>query len=374
VKPGAKAKTSTETVRVELGARSYPIIIGAGVLDDVGAHVRGTCGAARVAVVSNPTVGNLYMARVADSLRSAGCEVLTVEIPDGEEHKTLTSLGSIYDRVLAGGFERRSPLIALGGGVVGDVTGFAAATVLRGVPFMQVPTTLLAQVDSSVGGKTGINHPTGKNLIGAFYQPQLVLVDLDTLKSLPQRQYLSGLAEVIKYGAILDASLFTLLEQQMDRVLALDADVLQQVVRRCCELKAMVVQRDERESDYRAILNFGHTLGHAVESLTKYKRYSHGEAIAIGMAFAATLSVVRGYCDQEVSRRIIALLRRVGLPVELPAELLDEPLARAVAGDKKASSGKVKFVCLTDIGHTRFEELTSEDIADVAAQWCAGRL
>jgi len=374
VKPGAKANPQVETVRVELGTRSYPIVIGAGVLDDVGAHVRGTCGPGKVAVVSNPTVSNLYMSRVTESLRRAGCEAVTVEIPDGEEHKTLTSLGSIYDRVLAAGFERRSPLIALGGGVVGDVTGFAAATMLRGVPFVQVPTTLLAQVDSSVGGKTGINHPTGKNLIGAFYQPQLVLVDLDTLKSLPQRQFLSGLAEVVKYGAILDAALFGLLEQRMDAVLALDADLLRQVVRRCCELKAMVVQRDERESDYRAILNFGHTLGHAVESLTDYKRYSHGEAIAIGMAFAATLSVARGYCDPEAMRRIVGLLKRVGLPVELPAELLGERLARAVAGDKKAAGGKVKFVCLTEIGQTRFEELTSEEIADVAARWCAGRL
>jgi len=374
VKPSAKTTAATETVRVELGARSYPIIIGAGVLADVGTHVRDACGPGRVAVVSNPTVGNLYMTRVAESLRGAGCEVVSVEIPDGEEHKTLTALGSIYDRVLAAGFERRSPLIALGGGVVGDVTGFAAATLLRGVPFVQVPTTLLAQVDSSVGGKTGINHASGKNLIGAFYQPQLVLVDLDTLKTLPRRQFLSGLAEVIKYGLILDADLFALLDQQLDRVLALDVDLLREVVRRCCELKALVVRRDERESDYRAILNFGHTLGHAVESVTAYKRYSHGEAIAIGMAFAATLSGVRGYCDQETVRQSIALLRRVGLPVELPVELLGDQLVRAIAGDKKASSGKVKFVCLTGIGGTRFVDLTSEDIADVAAQWCAGRL
>jgi len=374
VSSDTKAPVPSESLRVELGERSYSIIIGSGVLAAVGAQVRGLCGPGRVAVVTNPTVGKLYLSRVSDSLRSAGCEVVTVEIPDGEEHKNLASLGSIYDRLLAAGFERRSPVVALGGGVVGDVTGFAAATLLRGVPFVQVPTTLLAQVDSSVGGKTGINHATGKNLIGAFYQPQLVLADLETLKTLPRRQFLSGLAEVIKYGLILDAGFFALLEQQLDRVLALDMDLLRQLVRRSCELKALVVRRDERESDYRAILNFGHTLGHAVENLTEYKRFSHGEAVSIGMAFAAAFSAVRGYCGREVMQRTITLLQRAGLPVDLPPELLGERLARAVAGDKKAASGKVKFVCLAGLGATRFEHVSSEEIADVAAQWCAGRV
>jgi 3-dehydroquinate synthase len=362
-----------DTIKVELGDRSYPIIIGAGVLDDLGAQVRGLYGPGRVAVVSNPTVCRLYLQRVSASLRAAGCDMVTVEIPDGEEYKTLSSLALIYDQLLAAGFERRSPVIALGGGVVGDVAGFAAATLLRGVPFIQVPTTLLAQVDSSVGGKTGINHSAGKNLIGTFYQPQLVLIDVDTLKTLPRREVLSGLVEVIKYGVILDAALFALLEQQLDLVLALDADLLRQLVRRSCELKAMVVRRDERESDYRAILNFGHTLGHAVESVSGYKRYLHGEAVALGMAFAATLSVGRGYCERETMQRIIALLKRAGLPVDLPAELVGRQLARAVASDKKASSGKIKFVCLESIGQTRFAYLSSEEIVDVAAQWCGAR-
>jgi 3-dehydroquinate synthase len=373
VNSGPMSSAPRETVWVELGGRSYPIVIGAGALDELGVQVRGLYGPVRVAVVSNPTVARLYLTRVAELLRSAGCDVASVEIPDGEEHKTLASLAAIYDRLLAAGFERGSPIIALGGGVVGDVAGFAAATLLRGVPFIPVPTTLLAQVDSSVGGKTGINHPAGKNLIGAFYQPQLVLADIDTLKTLPRRQFLSGLAEVIKYGAILDADLFALIEQQLDRVLALDGDLLRHLVRRSCELKAMVVQRDERESDYRAILNFGHTLGHAIENVTAYKRYAHGEALAIGMVFAAALSATRGHCDREPMQRITGLLQRADLPVDLPVELLGEPLTRAVAGDKKASGGKVKFVCLTSIGQTRFENLSSEEITDAAARWCGAR-
>jgi 3-dehydroquinate synthase len=370
---GTTSRAPRDTIRVELGDRSYPIVIGGGALDELGARVHERYGPARVAVVSNPTVARLYLPRVVDGLRRAGCDVVSVDIPDGEEHKTLASLAAIYDRLLAAGFDRRSPIIALGGGVVGDVAGFAAATLLRGVPFIQVPTTLLAQVDSSVGGKTGINHPAGKNLIGAFYQPQLVLADTDTLQTLPRRQFLSGLVEVIKYGAILDADLFALIEQQLDRVRALDGDLLRHLVRRSCELKAMVVQRDERESDYRAVLNFGHTLGHAIETVTAYARYSHGEAVAIGMAFAAALSAARGHCDREAVQRIVGLLRRADLPVDLPVELLGEPLTRAVAGDKKASGGTVKFVCLTRIGETRFENLTSKEITDAAAQWCGGR-
>jgi 3-dehydroquinate synthase len=363
-----------DTITVDLGVRAYPIIIGAGVLDDIGAQVRRVCGAGRVAIVTNPTVGQLYLSRVTRSLLAAGCDAVTVEIPDGEAHKNLATLALIYDRLLAAGIERRSPVIALGGGVVGDVAGFAAATLLRGLPFIQVPTTLLAQVDSSVGGKTGIDHPMGKNLIGAFYQPRLVLIDVDTLKTLPRREFVAGLVEVIKYGVILDAELFALLERQLTRVLALDTDLLRHVVRRSCELKAMVVHRDEREADYRAILNFGHTLGHAVENVTEYKHYLHGEAVALGMAFAATLSFVRGYCDRNTMERIVALLKRAGLPVELPVELIGRPLVRAVASDKKTSGGKIKFVCLAGLGQTRFEQLTSGAIVDAAAAWSGGRV
>jgi 3-dehydroquinate synthase len=251
--------------------------------------------------------------------------------------------------------------------VIGDLAGFAAATYLRGTPFVQVPTTLLAQVDSSVGGKTGVNHAAGKNLIGAFYQPRLVWADVKTFATLPRRELLAGLAEVIKYGATLDAGLFDLLEKRAADVLKLDDVLLIDVVGRCAAIKAAVVAKDEREGGWRAVLNFGHTLGHAIEMLTDYRRFLHGEAIAIGMAFACRLSAERGHCPPAAARRVVALLERVGLPVGVPAELVGPNLALAIGADKKSSRGKIKFVCLQDIGQTRFENLTGEEIARYAA-------
>lgn len=359
---------SVETVAVELGTRAYPIVIGSHCLEDLGPRLAARFGRGAAAVVTNPTVGRLYLDGVETSLRHAGFEVVAIEIPDGEEHKNLTWLAFLYDRLLTARLERSSPIVALGGGVIGDLAGFAAATYLRGVPLVQVPTTLLAQVDSSVGGKTGVNHPAGKNLIGAFYQPRLVLIDVATLKTLPQREFAAGLAEVIKYGVILDPDLFALVEKELDRVVALDEALLRRIVRCCCELKAMVVCRDERESDYRSILNFGHTAGHAIEALTAYRRYLHGEAVAIGMAFAARLSHARGYCGAETAQRITALLKRVGLPVDMPREVSEEQLAATIQGDKKVSSGKVKFVCIEDLGRTRFEYFTATEIAALAAK------
>jgi shikimate kinase/3-dehydroquinate synthase len=356
-----------ETLTVELGDRSYPIVIGTRVLNEIGPRLGGLLSSRQAAVISNPTVGKLYSNRIVGSLHAAGFRTTSVEIPDGEEHKNLAWLTFIYDRLLDARHDRGSAVLALGGGVIGDLAGFAAATFLRGVPFVQLPTTLLAQVDSSVGGKTGVNHPSGKNLIGTFYQPRLVLIDLDTLHTLPRRELLAGLVEVIKYGAILDAELFVLIERSLDHILALDAELLRQIVRRCCELKAQVVQRDERESDYRSILNFGHTLGHAIESLTEYKRYLHGEAVAIGMAFAARVSRARGYCNEETVGRIVELLGRAGLPVEVPTELATANLGLAVESDKKVAAGKVKFVCLEDLGRTRFAYLTGQEIAAFAA-------
>jgi 3-dehydroquinate synthase len=352
----------TDTVTVELGDRSYPIVIGGGLLEEIGPRLVALLGGGAIAIVTNPTVGELYLERVETSLRHVGYRVTVVEIPDGEEHKNLASLALIYDRLLEARLERASPVVALGGGVIGDLAGFAAATLLRGIPFVQLPTTLLAQVDSSVGGKTGINHPAGKNLIGAFYQPRLVLIDISTLKTLPRRELLAGLVEVIKYGVILDAELFAVIETQLDRVLSLDEDLLRSIVQRCCALKAMVVQRDEREADYRSILNYGHTLGHAVEALTGYQRYLHGEAVAIGMALAAKLSFVRGHCSEGTMQRIYQLLKRAGLPVESPPELSAQQLARTIEGDKKVSSGKVKFVCIEELGRTRFEYLTGPEV------------
>jgi len=357
-----------QTVRVELGDRSYPILIGPGVLAEVGDRLQQLRCARRVAVVSNTVVAPLYRARVEDSLRHAGFVPSAIDLPDGEEHKNFAWLTFLYDRMIDAGLERNSAVVALGGGVVGDMAGFAASTYLRGVPYVQVPTTLLAQVDSSVGGKTGVNHAAGKNLIGTFYQPRFVLVDTDTLKTLPRREFLAGLTEVIKYGVILDPELFALIERELKAILALDPRVLAEVIRVCCTLKAMVVSEDEREADYRAILNFGHTVGHALEALTEYKRYLHGEAVAVGMAFAARLSHARGYCSAEVVERIVQLLKRAGLPTEYPKDIASKPLALAIKADKKAAGDKIRFVCIDDIGQTRFDFMTAEEIAAFAGR------
>ena len=353
-------------IQVGLGDRSYPIFIGTEVLSDLGTHASTLLKSSRLTIITNPTVAKLYLEPTLESLRRAGFQTRSMEIPDGEEHKNLDSLASIYDRLLEDGVDRGSAIIALGGGVVGDVTGFAAATVLRGVPYIQVPTTLLAQVDSSVGGKTAINHARGKNLIGAFYQPRLVLCDIDTLASLPRREFLAGLAEVIKYGVIFDADLFALIETKLPEILAQDREVLIHLVTRSCELKAEVVSRDEKESDYRAVLNYGHTVGHAIENMTTYQSYLHGEAVAIGMVAAARVSHARGHCGKDVIERLDALLSRAGLPTTVPGHLEADDLRRAIEHDKKAHDGKVKFVCVKEIGRASFDEIPSTTIVELA--------
>ena len=354
--------TVTATVMVNLGDRSYPICIGAGTLEQLGTRLQELKLGKRMAVVTNPVVSRFYREPLVQSLKSAGFETTVLQVPDGEEHKNLAWLAFLYDRLVDARLDRDSAIVALGGGVIGDLTGFTAATFQRGVPFIQVPTTLLAQVDSSVGGKTAVNHPGGKNLIGSFHQPRLVWVDVATLKTLPRREIQAGMTEVIKHAAILGAELFTLLEAQLEAIMALDEALLIEVVRQNCAIKAAVVGEDERESGYRAVLNFGHTLAHAIEMLTEYRGYLHGEAVAIGMAFAARLSHARGYCSVEVRDRIIALLKRTGLPTEIPKELIGRNLALAIETDKKVSGGKVKFVCIEDIGRTRFEYLTGEEV------------
>jgi len=354
--------SATATVMVNLGERSYPICIGAGTLDRLGPRLADLKVGKRLAVVTNPIVGRLYRDPVAHSLKSAGFSATVLEVPDGEEHKNLAWLTFLYDRLVDARLDRESAIVALGGGVIGDLTGFTAATFQRGLPFVQVPTTLLAQVDSSVGGKTAVNHPGGKNLIGAFHQPRLVWIDVATLKSLPRREVQAGIAEVIKHAAILGPSLFELLEEKIEAVMALDETLLIEVVRQNCAIKAGVVGEDERESGYRSILNFGHTVGHAIEMLTEYRSFRHGEAVAIGMAFAARLSLARGICQPAVANRLIALLQRAGLPTEIPKELVGRHLALAIEADKKVSGGKVKFVCIEDIGRARFEYLTGEDV------------
>ncbi|HEU0265303.1 MAG TPA: 3-dehydroquinate synthase [Geobacterales bacterium] len=346
-----------ERLNVGLNERSYEIIIGQGLLSSVGDSCQGLGLGSTVAVVTNATVGGYYFDTVSSSLTAAGFRVLRIDIGDGERFKNLDTLQQVYGELIKGRLDRRSFILPLGGGVVGDLAGFAAATYLRGVDFVQLPTTLLAQVDSSVGGKTGVNHSLGKNLIGAFYQPRLVLIDVATLATLPQREYLAGLAEVVKYGAVLDGDFFSLLEGSVAQLLARDSATLTRVIRRCCELKAQVVALDERESGPRAVLNYGHTLGHAVETLTSYERYLHGEAVAIGMVQAARISRAFGYATDRDAQRIIALIAALGLPLELPG-VSTEDLVAALMRDKKVQDGGLTFVFNRGIGDALLERVT----------------
>ena len=351
-----------QTLSVSLGDRSYPIYVGDGILVRAGEFLAQAGLNGKVAIISNPTVAQLYLDPIHEALTHAGFEVTPVLVPDGEEHKDLKSLASIYDRLIADRFDRKSCIMALGGGVVGDLAGFAAASYLRGIPYVQVPTTLLAQVDSSVGGKTGVNHQDGKNLIGAFYQPRVVLIDVNVLRSLSRRELIAGLAEIIKYGIIEDPALFTLLEEKMDKVIGLDRELLVEIIATSCAIKARVVEKDEREDDYRAVLNFGHTIGHALEAVTEYRNYLHGEAVGIGMVQAAAISVQRGFCDQRSHERIRKLIRKAGLPLELPPQISRQNLIQSMEVDKKSAGGKIKFVMCAGIGRSCFHSLTPGEI------------
>jgi len=343
-----------KTVRVELGERSYDVHVGPGVLADVGAELArldASSPLGRVFLISNAIVAGHYGATVRSSIRDAsGNEPIYIEIADGEQYKNLATLEGIYDRILAEGADRGAVLVALGGGIVGDVAGFAAATVLRGVRLVMIPTTLLAQVDSSVGGKTAVNHAAGKNLIGAFHQPSVVISDPDTFGTLPAREYRAGLAEVVKYGVILDEKLFELLEERTEAVCARDPQLLTQIVARSVELKAQVVERDEREGGLRAILNFGHTVGHAVEKVTAYSRFLHGEAVAMGMVAAARLSEQLGTCTSDVPARLAALLEALGLESEIPDDIARSDIERAIGFDKKVRGDRVTFIVCDGIG------------------------
>ncbi len=351
-----------QSLTVNLGDRSYPIHIGDGLLLQTGELLRQAGFKGKVALVSNPTVAQLYLDTTHEALTRAGFQVIPILIPDGEEHKNLQSLTSIYDRLISERLERKSCIVALGGGVVGDVVGLAAATYLRGVPYVQVPTTLLAQVDSSVGGKTAVNHREGKNLIGAFYQPSLVLIDVAVLRSLPKRELVAGLAEVIKYGIIEDPGLFGSLEEKIANIIELDREFLAQIIATSCAIKARVVEKDEREDDYRAVLNFGHTVGHALEAVTDYKQYLHGEAVGIGMAQAAAISVHQGFCDQPSLQRIRKLIEKAGLPLEIPQEVSRQGLIECMEVDKKSAGGKIRFVMCAGIGKACFHSLTPGEI------------
>jgi len=337
-----------QTLRVELGERAYPIQIGAGLLSNPGL-ILPHLDLPRVAIVTNTTVAPLYLQPLSQGLRALGVEAISIVLADGERYKDGTTLNRIYDALIEARCDRKTTLIALGGGVIGDLAGFAAATYMRGIPFIQVPTTLLAQVDSSVGGKTGINHPSGKNMIGAFYQPRLVLADTAVLKSLPQRELSAGLAEVIKHGLVRDEDFVAWLEQNVEKLLACDQQALAHAVRRCCEIKAAMVAEDERETGVRALLNFGHTFGHAIESGLGYGKWLHGEAVAAGMVMAADLSRRMGYIGQADVDRVIALLERARLPVAQPG-IAPGRLQESMAVDKKTEGGKLRFILLDRIG------------------------
>jgi 3-dehydroquinate synthase len=337
-----------DTLEVALGERSYPIHIGSGLLaraELIVPHLPQP----RAVIVTNPTVGALYLGGLTGALERAGVGIAVVTIPDGEGYKNWETLNSIFDALLTNRCERKTALIALGGGVVGDLAGFAAAVYLRGVPFLQVPTTLLAQVDSSVGGKTGINHPLGKNMIGAFYQPRVVLADIATLDTLPPRELAAGLAEVIKYGLILDRAFFEWLEANMERLVAREAAALTYAVRRSCELKAEVVAHDERESGVRALLNLGHTFGHAIEAGLAYGTWLHGEAVAAGTVRAARLSQRLGCLSEADVQRVVALLQRANLPTVAPDLGVDRYL-QLMGLDKKVEGGRLRLVLLRSIG------------------------
>ena len=348
----------TQKVTIELADRSYPIKIGTALLGCADIYACLPAAAAAL-IVTNKTVAPLYLQTLQGALAGKYSQVHAEVLPDSEEYKTWQTLNLIFDALLKNGCDRKTMLFALGGGVVGDMTGFAAACYMRGVPFVQVPTTLLAQVDSSVGGKTGINHPMGKNMIGAFYQPQLVVCDLSTLDTLPQRELSAGLAEVIKYGPIADMAFMEWLEGAMDALLARDKTALAHAVRRCCEIKAWVVGQDEREAGLRAILNFGHTFGHAIEAGMGYGVWLHGEGVGAGMVMAADLSARLGLIDEATSQRIQALIARTGLPVKGPALNADRYL-ELMQVDKKAEGGEIRFVVIDTIFHRLFAVQTTQ--------------
>lgn len=355
-----------QTVTVALGERSYAIHIGQAVLDEVGKVLGELSLTKKALLVTQPAIAAAYGDRVLQSLRSQGFVAETFEVLDAEEAKGLEWLERIYDRAIELRLDRRSPIIALGGGVVGDLAGFAAATYMRGVPFIQIPTTLLAQVDSSIGGKTAINHARGKNMIGAFYQPRVVLIDVETLQTLSGRELRSGLGEVVKYGVIAKPELFELLEGCTAEGLLQDAALLTQVIRDCCQIKADVVSADEHETGIRAILNFGHTFGHAIEAAGGFSTYTHGEAVAIGMIWATDLSQRMGLCPPELLGRVKQLLQSLGLPIALTAHI--DGIQDRLLLDKKAVAGRMRFIVVEGLGRVSIrDDVPSQLVEEVIA-------
>jgi len=357
-----------QSVTVDTGHERYDILIGRGLLS---AHQtwEGLPRAARALVVSNTSIAPIWAAQLIEALTPHYRQISVLELPDGEEHKDWPALNSIFDHLLAHGADRKTVLFALGGGVVGDIAGFAAGCYMRGVPFVQVPTTLLAQVDSSVGGKTAINHRLGKNMIGLFYQPQRVVCDLDTLETLPQREFIAGLAEVIKYGPIADADFLGWIEDHLDALLQRDPAALTHAIARSCEIKADVVGQDEKEGGLRAILNFGHTFGHAIESGLGYGQWLHGEAVGCGMRMATDLSVRLGLVPPSALERMHRLLLRAGLPVQAP-DLGAECYLEWMGRDKKAEAGEIRFIVLESMGRAALRTAPEAMVREVLEAAC----
>lgn len=337
-----------ERVTVNLRDRSYPIYIGANILPEVGSLAQPCDLSGRGVLITNPAVGQLYGQQVLSSFERTGIALTLLEVPDGEEFKTLQTAADLYERLLPLGLDRRSPIVALGGGVIGDLVGYVAATFMRGLPLIQMPTSLLAQVDSSVGGKVGVNLPQAKNMVGAFYQPRFVLSDVSLLSTLPPPEFRAGLAEVVKYGVIADKPFFEWLEENMTGILEGREEVLIYVVRISCRIKAAIVEQDEKDEGIRGVLNFGHTVGHALEAVTGYGVFRHGEAVAVGMVAAARISCQMGLCSEEVPSRLQALLQRIGLPTALKIE--PKTLKKAICYDKKIKNSMSYFVLTKDLG------------------------
>lgn len=352
-----------KTLTVSLGNYSYPIHLQENLLDRAGELCKTVGIGSRVAVITDSTVKELYLNRVHDSLTSQGFEVHPIEITPGEQSKSLQVVEKIYDTLIEQRFERSSGIIALGGGVVGDLAGFVAASLLRGINYVQIPTTLIAQTDSSIGGKVGVNHKLGKNLIGAFYQPKLVIIDPLVLHTLPRREWIAGMGEVIKYGVIRDAGFFVMLEKNIDEILKLEnMSRIEDMILRCCEIKADVVSEDEKEQNVRRILNFGHTIGHVFESATGYERFLHGEAVFLGMIAAGWLSRKYEQFPEEEFHRLESLVRKMGLNPDL-TDISDEMFLEHISRDKKVKQGKVHFVLVRRLGETIIRsDIKQEDV------------
>ena len=350
-------------LQVGLGERSYPIIIQAGCLDKIGDDLAGKMIGRKYAIIADDKVAGLYGEQLMQSLKDSGQDVKLFTFFQGESSKTLTTIGELASKLASSGFDRNDAIIALGGGVTGDLAGFLASSYMRGIPFVQIPTTLLAQVDSSVGGKTGVDIPEGKNLVGAFYQPRAVYIDIDVLKTLPEKELLGGLGEVIKYGVIRDSNFVDFLVAERGAILDLDKTIIEKLVYICCKIKAEVVSEDEREGGVRRILNFGHTIGHAVEAASNFSLI-HGFAVSIGMVAASKLAVLADLLDEKECAQIIKILKQYKMPIEIPKELDRQVIKKYLLADKKAIGGKVIYVLPTRIGSTCISDSIEEELVD----------